>query len=267
MRANFIPAIIVGILIFVLFRRSYLRCSSIISRITLVLVGLILAFPAILFASNYLLLIPSANWYYALHAQPWAEVSSGLVGGILGIMFASARLRRGILNGFVLVVCSFFAISLIITPFAKQLFYAADNSSLKDTWKDGVCLQSSGHTCVPACVATLVRLQGGNLTEPNLAKAAGTSRRGTEFWYMDRVLRKKGYVAKIHHVRSVHDAPVPSILGVKPGSGGHVVVLLEKDDEGITIAEPLHGRCTYTWSVFTRNYHPTNSCITISESK
>ncbi|MEN6357808.1 MAG: cysteine peptidase family C39 domain-containing protein [Armatimonadota bacterium] len=263
MRANFIPALLLGACVFVLFRWWYFRANSPFSRAVLIMLSLAMMVPSVLFASNYLLYIPYADWFYEFHAFPGAEVSSGLVGALSGIMFASDKLRPNKINGCILIIWSVVSFTLLLTPFMKQLYDSVDYSSLKDKWKDDICLQTSGYTCVPACAATLVRLHGGRITEAELARAAGTIRSGTEYLYMMRALRKRGYESTYNRLRSIKAAPVPSILGVHMGNLGHVVVLLHKDKNCIVIGEPLTGRREYTWRHFNDSYNPDKSYITI----
>jgi len=265
-KANLIPAIAVGILAFVAFRSSYLRWSRIPIRAALVALGLCGAAPAILFASNYTLDIPYARWFHEFHAMPGAEITAGLSTAILGVIYASAKLRPARLNTPILVVSTLIIAILVLTPFAKQVLRAVDYDALGDKWEDGVCIQSTHYTCVPACVATYVRMLGGHFTERELAQAAGTTTTGTEFWYLARALRRRGYEPAYRHVNSIGNAPVPSILGVKIGRTGHVVVLLGKDKDGVTIAEPLRGRRHYSWALFYRFYMPDGSCVTIERS-
>lgn len=265
MRGNFVFAAMLGILSFSAFRWSYLRYSSVHARAILASWGLLSAVPAVLFASNYIFCIPYAKWFYEFHALPGAEITSGLMAGILGVMFASARLRPARLNTPILAVCTLMAVGLLAMPFIKQLLWSADYASLQDKWQDGVCLQTSSCTCVPACGATVAKMLGGNLTEAQLARDAGTTRTGTESWYLMRALRRRQFEPEFRRVRSIEDAPVRSIIGVKIGDIGHVVVLLDKDKRGLTIGEPLHGRKHYSWSVFRRSYRPDGSVITIKK--
>lgn len=263
MKPYAITALLIGILTFSIFRLAYIRYSTVAARVGLILLGAVLAVPAVLFSSNYLLLLPYGDWFYNLHALPGVEMSSGLVGAMLGVMFASSKLRPAKLNAPILALCTVLASVLLITPFAKQLFWGMDYSKLHDKWEDGICIQTSDRTCVPACIATIIRMQGGHITEPELARAAGTTKRGTEAWYMMRALKKWGYKPCYKRLRSVKDAPVPSVVGVSLGEVKHVVVILAKDKKSVTIGEPLRGRHTYTWRVFRKCYHPDNACITI----
>lgn len=264
MRANFIPALFLACLCFVIFRAAYLRCAKVASRWVIGLLAAALAVPAVLFASNYILLVPFADWFIELHALPGAEISAGLATGLLGVMFASARLRPDSLNRPILIVCSLLALGLVIAPLAKQLFYSVDYyDTLVDHQQDGVCIQSGGHTCVPACCATVVRLLGGKASEPQLARAMGCTVDGCEIWYIKRALRKLGYEPRFPHLKSVRKAPVNSIVGVKVGPNGHVVVVMAKDSKGLTVGEPLSGRKDYTYAKFNKRYRPGGFCIVI----
>ena len=250
-------AIANAIIGFVLFRGLYLRSRTACLRAALVMVAFVLATPAVLFSSNYLLHIPYENcWFVNFHTLPGIEASSGLVGALLGVMFASARLRPRRLNTPVLTISSAVALMLLVAPFGKQILYRQDYSELENRWRNGVCQQTSPSTCVPASCATVIRLFGGSVTERELAREAGTNRRGTEIWYMMRAMHGHGYEMEVRVAQSLKDAPTPSILGVMVGSAGHVVVLMSKTDAGPEIGDPLGPRRRCTWKAFERTYHP-----------
>jgi predicted double-glycine peptidase len=247
---------------FMLFKRIYLR-SRPTPRIGIIILAITLTAPAFCIISNYRFNVPFAPWFTEFRAFPGSEMTVGLVGAILGVMFASDKLRPSKLNSPILIVCIIAAVLLASRPFLEHLLMPAPYKELKEQWKDGICLQSCGYTCVPACAVTLVKMMGGHVTEPELAIEAGTCATGTEFWYLKRALRKHGYEAHWRYYDNIQNAPAPSILGVKVGSIGHVVVLLRKDKEGLTIGDPLSGRKEYTWSIFKRVYQPDGGCYTI----
>jgi hypothetical protein len=249
-------AIATAIISFIIFRLLYLRHSTVWSRATLGIAALAMAIPALLFSSNYILYLPYESWFIYSHSLPAIEASSGLVGALLGVVFASARLRPSPLNTPVLILTTAAAILLLITPFNRQLFHRLDCSQLEDKWADGVCLQTSSYTCVPASCATLVKMLGGSVTERELAIEAGTSELGTETWYMMRALRRHGYEMEIRWAKSLADIPAPAILGVEYGDIGHAVVMMSKDKTGPEIGNPKALRRHYSWKAFERVYHP-----------
>jgi predicted double-glycine peptidase len=244
-------AIANAILVFALFRSLYLRAGKPWQRAALVVAAFVLAVPALLFAGNYLLRLPNGIWFVNFHSVPGAEASSGLVGALLGLVFAT---RRG--NRSIRALSTIAAMILLLTPFAKQLFFRLDYSEMSNIWNNGVCRQSRTTTCVPASCATVIRMLGGNVTEQELARDAGSNRRGTEIWYMRRALRKHGYEMEARDAKSSTDIQAPSVVGVKVGSGGHVVALMSKTDAGPEIGDPLGTHKRYTWAEFENRYHP-----------
>lgn len=261
---GFLPAAVVfGIAGFWLFRRFYLRGGK-IQKAILTLAGLVLSVPAVLFASNYLIDVPAGGWFVDFHALPGIEASSGLVGALLGVVFASAKLHRRRLSVLVTLVPAFFAVLLLLAPFAKQLFFRLDYSVLQDRWENGVCIQSSSSTCMPASCATVVKVLGGSVTEKELAAEAGSSRRGTEVWYMIRAMRNRGYDLRVRSSESVEEIPAPSVIGVKVGSAGHVVVLMSKSDDGPEIGDPLGMRERCSWISFEKLYQPNGEYYSIT---
>jgi hypothetical protein len=250
-------AVLGGVISFILFRSLYLRNKAVYLRATLVLAASALAVPAVLFSSNYLLKLPYEVWFINFHSLPGAEALSGLVGALLGVMFASAKLRPNPLNNSILMISTVIAVMLLIAPFGKQILYRPDYSKLENVWKNDVCCQTSSFTCVPASCATVIKILGGNVMEKDLAVEAGTNMRGTEIWYMMRALRKFGYKIEARAAKSLEEIPAPCVLGVKVGNIGHVVAVMSKNDDGIEIGEPLSGmRKHYTWQALGKRYHP-----------
>lgn len=262
MKANFPAALAVAILSFLIFRYLYLRRVGYPWRGALIFTSLALAVPSIWFASNYVLDIPYADWFINFHALPGAEITSGLVGAWLGIMFASSRLRPGPLNGSILIVCSVLSVILTCTPFLKQLYNPLDLRRLHHEMKDGICLQTTSVTCIPACAATVMRMQGSNITEPELARQISTAS-GTEVWYLKRALARQDFAVGFGSVKSIRELPINSILFVSYTGVPHVVVLLAKDSKTVTVGEPLRGRRSYDWRMFKRFYSPHRSYMTI----
>jgi len=155
---NYLPlAVFITILGFVLFRTLYLRCNRTWMRFALMATSVVVSVPAVLFLCNYMWEVPSGAWFFSFHSLPAIEASSGFVGALLGVMFAHAKLHPHRLNLPVLAASVVVGITLLLVPFGKQLFYTkVEYSSLKDVWKDGVCKQTSGTTCMPASFATVV---------------------------------------------------------------------------------------------------------------
>lgn len=256
-------AIGLAITSFVFLRLVYQRSKAAPLRAALVLFACFLTTPSLMFLCNYILNTPSGNWFYYYHSLPGIESSSGLVGALLGVVTASINRNPRWVKIPILIVSILLAMPLIMAPFAKKILYKLDYSTLENRWTKGICKQSSPSTCVPASCATVIKLLGGNVSERELAIEAGTTRRGTELWYMMRSLRKHGFQMNAYAASSLKDAPTPCILGVKVGRAGHVVVMISKNAAGPEIGDPSGIRKHYTWAVFERGYHPNNQYFCI----
>lgn len=132
-------AITAAVVSLMLFRFLYLRSKVVWLRVVLVVAAIALATPAALFISNYILHIPESVWFINFHSLPGIEATSGLVGALLGILFASARLRPNMLDIPVMAVATIIAFLMLLVPFGKQLFCPLDYSALENRWNDGVC--------------------------------------------------------------------------------------------------------------------------------
>jgi ABC-type bacteriocin/lantibiotic exporter with double-glycine peptidase domain len=164
-------------------------------------------------------------------------------------------------------VCTALCALLIAKPFVPRIFETPNYAAMTGKWKGGICLQSTRYTCVPACAATLIKMQGGNITEGELAEAMDTASGGTQYWYMKRGLRKFGYEATSGWCKSIKDVPIPCMLSVVVSGLGHVVVLLETNETGVVIGEPLRGKCKYRWAVFNKCYEPNGTYTVIKHIK
>ncbi|MEN6371759.1 MAG: cysteine peptidase family C39 domain-containing protein [Armatimonadota bacterium] len=250
-------AVISAVISFTLFRMLYLYTTTKLLRAAIALAAFVLAAPAVLFTSNYLLNIPNEIWFINLRSLPGTEAISGLIGALSGVMFADSKLRPNQLNTPILVFATIITAVMLAAPFAEQLFFRQDYSTLSNEWTNGICRQTSLSTCVPASCATVIKMLGGNVTEKEIASEAGTDKKGTEIWYLMRALRKHGYKIEVYSAKSSKDMPAPCILSIKLGHISHAVVLMSKNSAGPEIGDPLSGqRKHYTWKLFERNYHP-----------
>jgi len=128
-----------------------------------------------------------------------------------------------------------------------------------DQWKDDVCIQTTGETCGPACVATLLEMRGIHKTEKQVSREVFCSARGSEMWQLGRCLQKNGLC--VHVVPTSHkplDLPVPCLASV--GLGGkegisHAIIILDKTRDSFTIIDPLTGRFEWTKEKTWHNYY------------
>lgn len=109
---------------------------------------------------------------------------------------------------------------------------------------DGLCLQTSNYTCGPAAAAMYLDRLGVPATEAEMAELCVTRRDGTTDAGIARGLRRKlpGRVIRVRAPR-YEDLRAPALVSILlPGRVGHAVLIERIGPDGVTIADPGHGR-------------------------
>ena len=248
-----VAALILGAVVFILVQ-ARLRKQPAPGRCCWLLVLASLSIPSIWFATYYLHLQPESLWLYRLRALRGSEflvVFLGAAGGALASLLP--RLLIGLpLFGYLLIGA---------IPYVKPLLNPLADSELKERWQDDVCLQSTGSTCGPACVATLLRqILGLRTTEREVARACFTTSGGTEAWYLARFVRSAPSPHGMYADFTTFDPASPefgnpAVIGVRIGGAGHFIALLEKEGDQITFADPMHGKEQLPLTEFLKRYH------------
>jgi hypothetical protein len=201
---------------------------------------LALATPSVVYVVYYAHLWDEPVWLYQWRAIPGTELLAALGGLLVGWCHWHLPKRYTGSLGFV----SCFVVLWLGIPYLKQIVSPLDRSELKESWRDGVCLQSTTSTCGPASAATLLKSMGVEVTERELAIDAFTTRSGTENWYLKRAIEKHG--VKCNYMRQAAGSPAlihPAIAGVRLGErAGHFIAILGETPEHYIVGEPMSGR-------------------------
>jgi len=200
-------------------------------------------------------------WYCTFRALPYIEALvslSALTAGFLAYMWK----KRIVL----LIIIPAVLFIYVCVPFIKTIALPLNLDVLSsERWSEDVCLQSSGSTCGPASLATIMRSMGLERKEREIAKAAYTGSTGTENWYLARYAKAQGLKPKFLNCQSINDVPVHSIVGVKLGNNiGHFITLLPSDTDKLVIGEPLAGRLELTINEFNEKYRFTGFVLTFN---
>lgn len=219
-----------------------------------------LAIPSILFAVYYLHLLPERAWFYEFRSWQGSELLAVFLGSAGGVLAA-------LLPRFILVIPLGLTIITAAVPYLKMTLSPLDTAKMKDQWKGDACLQSTSSTCGPASVASILRFLGHPASEPQIAKAAHSSATGTEAWYLARYLRSNGFAAAFDFRGTFAPSiPLPALVGVRFGSSGHFIAVLQNVDGQITIVDPLYGQRTMTLAEFTKFYTFTGFHMCVKKS-
>ncbi len=241
-----IPTVLIAVGIFCLGVRLSQRTQTTISRNISLLVAALLAAPGIAFAVYYLKVFREPIWLYEFRTIPFTEMTAGGAGLLAGLLHGWLAPKPA----FRRVAGSWFFPGIlligILVPYLKPIVRPPRWNEFQDRWSDGVCLQTSESSCGPACAATLLKRLGKTAREKEIARAAFTSRNGTECWYLARALQQHGVSPRfVFNSDSDKPWPIPAIAGVRlpsVGNTGHFIVVLERQGDEYVIGDPLEGK-------------------------
>lgn len=247
-------AAVLSLVAFFLVYRAGKEVSSKV-RLTLLVVTALLAIPGASFALYYAHLLPEKGWYFqfrSLRGTEFLLILIGVAGG-MSSTFLSKTFRSLPLVG--VVVFSF-------VPFIKPVVGPLSHEELQDRWNQNVCLQSAPSTCGAASTATVARYLGLQVSEAEIAKEAYSYQGGTEAWYLARVLRKRGLLARFDFSQNPpDDENLPAIAGVRLGITGHFIAILERKGDRYLVGDPLRGQETLTREELVERYDFTQFCL------
>ena len=211
----------------------------------------------------YLHLVDDLPVYYTLRSIPYIELSSGLLGLGTGIV-AREMHRRNMRLIVAVLVPSMAVVSLL--PYAKHIVAPLNSTTLEDRWEGPYCLQSTGGTCGPACLATFLNLAGKRETERGVARACLTTGSGTEVWYLARYARERGLKVDFQQVPVDALKGKRGIVGVRLGAdgAGHFLALLSCDGATIEFVDPLSGHDSMPLDTFLQKYAYTGFLMSIA---
>jgi Peptidase C39 family len=224
------------------FRQAHhlLRPRSFPKRLLWLGILTILSLPALGFALHYLHLWREREWFYELRSWPGSEFLAVFLGAAGGA--CAAVLPRPAL-GLVLLG----TLGLAILPHVKPLIGPLPDEAFRVASPDVVCMQSTPSTCGPASVVNILRHLGVESTEREVARAAFTYSGGTEAWYLARYARHRGLSARFDFRKSfAPEAGLPALVGVRLGSAGHFIAVLQVQNDQVSYVDPLRGahRCS-----------------------
>jgi hypothetical protein len=256
-----LPTILCSALLFYLGSFLGRQAVSRVNKGCLLLAGIVLASPGLLFVLYYTHTFDNASWFYSFRTLPFTELLAGGIGlpaGILNSWFEPETTGEQLIVPTALLV-------LTLIPFVKPLLDPIDLSHLRDQCEGEVCLQSTFSTCGPSSAATLLKVLGQTASEKQLATESLTSRGGTEIWYLARAFERRGLRTRV--VIQAPDKispPSPSIAGViLPGGAGHFIAIMNETAAEVMIGDPMKGKLVIRRENLKNYYHFTGFFLVI----
>jgi hypothetical protein len=238
---------------------SRLRLRSLKVRLVFLFGFALLATPSVLFAIYYLHVLPERAWFYTLRS--WSGTEFLVV--FLGCAAAAAA---SLLPRLLLVVPLFAMVALAVVPYVKPLIGPLSDSEFYEHQRGDICLQSTPSTCGPASVTTILWRLGAQTSERATARAAFSYAGGTEAWYLARYVRSKGFTPRFDFRRTFSPSVgLPAVVGVRLGSVGHFIAVLDISGDQVTFADPLSGQERIPLSQFQRRYQFTGFHMVITK--
>jgi len=207
------------------------------AKIAAASLSLLICMPGLWFAFYYLHWLPEPPLLYQLRALPASEAllaAFGIAGGVW----------RSLLPKPLKPLPTAAGVFLLTIPFLKPVFRPIDPSQLTERWEGDACIQSSMVTCGPASAASILRYLGdAGVKESDLARAAWTSKSGTEAWHLARAVEKRGFKVRFLAPESLPPPEdLPGIIGIGGAGAGHFIAVLELTPDEIVFVDPLRGK-------------------------
>lgn len=254
-----VPTLALASILFCVGQHLARTSTSSARMVLLAVLGTVLAAPAVLFAAYYLHFFDQAEWFYELRAARFTEILGGGIGFPAGYLWRALRSGSGATDMLAGSAVPVVALLCLLAPYSKSVLLPIDLATMQDRWSDDICLQSTSSTCGPACVATLLKVSGHDVTERQIALESYACASGTENWYLARALRRRGLAVDFLVVEPHPDAlRFPAIAGVNLGGEeglGHFITVLDHTGEGYVIGDPLRGRLVLSLDETRRRYH------------
>jgi len=237
------------------------KAASRLSKGVLLLAGVVVAAPGLLFLLYYTHLFDNATWFYSFRILPLTEFLPGGIGLLVGVLhtwFEPETLGQRL---FVPGAC----LVLVLIPFVKPLLDPIELDRLRDRCEGEVCMQSTFSTCGPSSAATLLKAFGQPASEKQLASECLTSRGGTEIWYIARAFQRRGFRERVLIQQPGNSTiPSPAIAGVVlRGGAGHFIAIMSQTAGEVTIGDPMKGKLVLKRPELKDNYHFTGFFLVV----
>jgi hypothetical protein len=240
---NFFISILISIVLFIIGLMLTKKISNKKILNLILILSFLLTLPGISMILYYFHFTETSNWYINFRTIPAIEISISFIGLFLGLLSNNK-------NKFFLICTTLF---LVLIPFIKPILRPLTIKDLTE-WKESVCIQSTGATCGPSSLATILKYYNIESTEYELTKNSYTCSTGTEIWYLLRYGKRKGLDYKLNTIKNFDELRYPSIIGTKLITIGHFVTVLGKSEEKFIIGDPLNGKLELTKEEFESKY-------------
>lgn len=116
-----------------------------------------------------------------------------------------------------------------------------------------IVMQSTNYNCGPAALATVIKAQGIDCSEMELAKIAGTDESGTSMYGLIQAARKKGLEAWGVRI-GLENLKPNNIVFIKLHGSSHYSVIRKISNNNVYLADPSLGEIEIKKDIFNQIY-------------
>lgn len=112
--------------------------------------------------------------------------------------------------------------------------------------KNLIVMQEGNKDCGAACLLSIIRFFGGDISLDRIVDMVKTTKEGTNFYNISEVVGKFGLVTKcfkVDDIEKLKNVSTPFIVQVNSNSYNHFVVLYKLNNNKVTIMDPARGKC------------------------
>ena len=124
---------------------------------------------------------------------------------------------------------------------------------LEELLKENIVKQSTTYNCGPAALATVIKAQGIDCTEMEIAKMAGTDESGTSMYGLIQAARKKGREA-VGMRLGLDNLQPHNIVFIKINGTAHYSVIRKISRNKVFLADPSLGEIEINKDTFIQIY-------------
>lgn len=113
--------------------------------------------------------------------------------------------------------------------------------------KNLIVMQEGNKDCGAACLLSIIRFFGGDISLDRIVDMVKTTKEGTNFYNISEVVGKFGLVTKcfeVDDIEKIKKVSPPFIAQVNSSSYNHFIVVYKINNNKVTIMDPARGKCS-----------------------
>ncbi len=267
----FVPAL-AGAIVMYLLGISFSRLDDSRGfRLFGIIIGTLLAVPGIMDVLYYLNIFDTFPGYFEYRALHWSEMAAAGMGFLPGFFMRVTRYGVDRSSVFISLFLLIFSVGVLSGPYLQSIIQPLDLEQLGNEWSGSACQATAPSTSGACATATFLRDAGiHDVNERKASQIMFTNAKGTDPWYMARLLKAKGFSTDFKYFDHVNrlELPVPALAEVQMLEYDYQkqwITILAEIRGGYIFGDPIKGYQRMNESEIMRVYKFTGFFITVDE--